>query len=94
MADHKCEGNLSIIQFFSENITEEDIRYLDMFTQLKPCPFCGSEDLEITERGTLWVDCNICGATVSFSFVVGGELENEGKLVREKFTELWNRRTK
>ena len=26
--------------------------------QLKPCPFCGSKDLDVTQ----WVECNGCGA--------------------------------
>ena len=31
--------------------------------ELKPCPFCGSEDLECTEAcGENWVKCWDCGA--------------------------------
>lgn len=26
--------------------------------QLKPCPFCGSLDLDVTQ----WIECNSCGA--------------------------------
>lgn len=26
--------------------------------QLKPCPFCGSKDLDVTQ----WIECNGCGA--------------------------------
>lgn len=31
--------------------------------KLKPCPFCGSEDLSKIIRGQPWVECLNCGAT-------------------------------
>ena len=44
-------------------------------SELKPCPFCGSDDVEIVRQD--WeedetshhntVNCNHCGATVSFA---------------------------
>jgi Lar family restriction alleviation protein len=30
-------------------------------SELKPCPFCGSKNIEITGRDKCWIRCNNCG---------------------------------
>ena len=33
-------------------------------SELKPCPFCGSDDIHIEQNGNFfWCECYICGAT-------------------------------
>lgn len=55
-----------------------------MATELKPCPFCGSEHVEIQKGIDIYmVLCHKCGATVSFY----------KKEKREQSFEAWNRRT-
>jgi Lar family restriction alleviation protein len=57
--------------------------------KLKPCPFCGSDDVILRIREAAWVECNAChgkGAFVTFS------REMIQKACGEKAVELWNRR--
>lgn len=56
-------------------------------TELKPCPFCGSEDLEIEddldeceESRYYWVACNSCGG-------LGASVQSKDECI-----ERWNRR--
>ena len=52
-------------------------------SELKPCPFCGSEKVKAQQSlGIVMILCNKCGATVSF-------YEKERK---EQTVEAWNRR--
>jgi ribosomal protein L37AE/L43A len=32
--------------------------------QLKPCPFCGSDDVELDGETVFWVECHACGSRV------------------------------
>lgn len=56
-----------------------------MTDMLKPCPFCGSADLEVTadplDRRDSFVLCRSCGARTSSAFHA------------EKSVEKWNQRT-
>jgi Lar family restriction alleviation protein len=50
-------------------------------SELKPCPFCGSESAEAERAfGFYWIGCHNCGAK-------GGS-----DLLKEKAIEAWNRR--
>ena len=52
-------------------------------TELKPCPFCGSDDCQMLPFGDqVYVHCNDCGGESGFD------------LTAEKAAEKWNRRTK
>lgn len=57
---------------------------------LKPCPFCGSHDVESDAAGiiteTQWIVCNTCGASGPFAQIVDGKLEGKTAV------ELWNQR--
>ena len=64
--------------------------YTEIADKLRPCPFCGSEDVEINsvtigERESSYIFCNGCGAYVEFEFSDHGW---------EETIELWNRRAK
>ena len=50
-------------------------------TELKPCPFCGSKNVDVTKIGPedWWLQCRGCGATGPI-----GESE-------EETIKLWNR---
>lgn len=60
---------------------------------LKPCPFCGSCDLDAATRGKRYVSCNSCGC-------FGGSPEYKGmqgiwtqwEIVEAEINEAWNRR--
>lgn len=61
--------------------------------KLKPCPFCGSEELELasTHTASYWIECG-CGAEVHGDY--GGD---EGNLPQHMFAkqsaiESWNAR--
>lgn len=63
-----------------------------MENRLKPCPFCGSSDIEL-RPGMLWngaVHCNNCSADVVFNAVKLFVNENNGW--EESVTEGWNKR--
>ena len=56
--------------------------------KVKPCPFCGSDDIKIYPgvlKGTLTAICFECGADVMF---FGAEKDPE------KFVDKWNSRPK
>ena len=48
--------------------------------ELKPCPFCGSEEL-VTYYDGIFIECKTCNVTVIFH-----------NRTREKIIEAWNRR--
>ena len=55
-------------------------------SELKPCPFCGSEMVCYDTDGLgSWVICVDCGASC-------GRTVNKGRGTREKVIEKWNRR--
>lgn len=61
--------------------------------ELKPCPFCGSRDVEPDAAGNIlaanesqWIICNNCGASGPIANVVAGELEGKSA------DTLWNER--
>ena len=51
-------------------------------TKLKPCPFCGGEDIKITNHGAYWVICQndecLC--------------EMRAQVTEEKAIQKWNER--
>lgn len=49
-------------------------------SNLKPCPFCGSERVRICGRKSYWVECDHCGG-------MGGHFPT-----REGASAFWNRR--
>ena len=57
--------------------------------KLKPCPFCGCEEISMFEHrdydGAFFVMCDSCGATL------GTALDNMA-LTEEEIAELWNTR--
>lgn len=56
-----------------------------MIAKLKPCPFCGSENVHFDTNGTrTWVICLGCGAKSGGAY--------NGRTAVKKVTELWNRR--
>ena len=55
-----------------------------MTDKLKPCPFCGSEDLE-DRRG--FIKCNSCGVEGPV-FAIGGKHDD----VRKEAIAAWNKR--
>ena len=67
--------------------SELDDREVKGMTELKPCPFCGSTDVEIRndERDCCYIQCLVCDAWVST-----GVFEPS----YEDIVELWNRRVK
>lgn len=61
--------------------------------ELKPCPFCGSENVEL-RKGIMYngaVHCNDCGADVIFEGVTL-YCEETGDTWQEAETVRWNRR--
>ena len=63
-----------------------------MSDKLKPCPFCGSEDVELRD-GCLFngaVHCNTCSADVVFAAVKS--LSQGGDSWKENCIAGWNRR--
>lgn len=59
-----------------------------MSEKLKPCPFCGSDDLEINGSPAMfWVTCNKCNCE-------GPYFTNRGEVMRSKnkAAEWWNER--
>ncbi len=53
--------------------------------QLKPCPFCGSSDLNLDnlgQRNDWYVNCNIC------------EIQQIASYTEAQAVALWNKRTK
>lgn len=60
-------------------------------SDLKPCPFCGSEDVDLVRLflGTSAVRCNRCDADVVFYSTVTLDVGLEQD---EAVSELWNRR--
>lgn len=62
-------------------------------SNLKPCPFCGSENVELRD-GIMFngaVHCNNCTADVIF-YAVNLVVEETKKTWQEVMTENWNRR--
>ncbi len=72
--------------------SKETVTWLDMYIQnckrslsiwakeeRKPCPFCGSQDVSVKDRITVYVSCGECGATVCGAS-------------RDEALEKWNRR--
>ncbi|MAY72061.1 MAG: hypothetical protein CME82_11480 [Halomonas sp.] len=66
-------------------------------SELKPCPFCGCESVELRDmhivrpslvetRINVWVDCPDCPCGFHMNFT------NEDKNWREIFVEKWNER--
>ena len=53
-----------------------------MIENLKPCPFCGSKELELcrTNEFACWVRCDTCGA------------DAPSNTDRSKAIEIWNKR--
>ena len=65
-----------------------------MNAELKPCPFCGSHDVELEdisdENGELWmIQCNGCGISVC---APGGE-DGCCDATKEECVAAWNRRS-
>ncbi|OTA16057.1 hypothetical protein Xbed_03529 [Xenorhabdus beddingii] len=65
-----------------------------MTVELKPCPFCGSNDLcpDYEDRGELhkyaaWIVCGKCGSNGPFS-----KWENSYDNATDSASELWNQR--
>lgn len=50
--------------------------------EMKPCPFCGSEDIRFIGVSCFYVSCNNCFATT-------GKVDNSRKVAAEQ----WNRRS-
>jgi Lar family restriction alleviation protein len=59
-----------------------------MKDKLKPCPFCGCEKIQISNRYVLCVQCQECLAIASFSDMPPGSKDIETLI------EKWNRRAK
>ena len=68
--------------------------------ELKPCPFCGSDDIYLTFRQEHWfgtkeplIFCNSCKAEVSVEDDSPyTDIEKDYEYRREKVAEAWNRR--
>ena len=53
-------------------------------TELKPCPFCGSTDVQLIEyRSEVTITCKDCNVWVDHMF---------DAMTKEQAIELWNRR--
>ena len=60
--------------------------------KLKPCPFCGSDDVQIN-KGAMWghaVHCNHCGADVIFWGLL--HCDNPNYDYSDELASNWNRR--
>lgn len=53
-----------------------------MQIKLKPCPFCGGNNLSVEGITFYWVECIDCNATIA------------GHETKEEAIEAWNRRAK
>jgi Lar family restriction alleviation protein len=63
-----------------------------MTSELRPCPFCGSGDVEVHETITdAMVACNNCGSRTGLVFLGASDAENAAK-IREAVA-IWNGRT-
>lgn len=60
--------------------------------EVKPCPFCGSADVELRESITdAYIACNNCGSRTGLVYLGASDAENAAK-IREAVT-VWNTRT-
>lgn len=77
------ERDMTDIEEYEEEDYESDLRKeLNAKGELKPCPFCGSENVrDSCDCGYFWVECVDCGCSGPRSF------ENY-----EWAIEKWNRR--
>lgn len=63
--------------------------------ELKPCPYCGSEDIYIgipTSSTTAIVECEECGAVIEIDIQEYIDLEDLEELATCKCIRCWNRR--
>jgi len=60
-----------------------------------PCPFCGSEDIQLQHTWTAayWVECGGCGAEVSGESYPDDQNENGHILAAKSAIEAWQKRT-
>lgn len=61
-----------------------------------PCPFCGSDDIELTNTHTAcyWCECQNCGAQVTGEAYEGDHSENAHKVAALSAIKAWNTRAK
>lgn len=90
--DCSCGGELDCLKGISAWLREEHKE--EHKEKLKPCPFCGSEDVYLLNKDgyadlTTVIFCNACKSTV---FIEDNEEEGYDDKTREKAIEAWNRR--
>ncbi len=66
---------------------------------LKPCPFCGSENLDfidskvpITDTGSLEIDCLSCPATMTVHYFLGNYSRGDRPKMFKELVNAWNKR--
>ena len=66
-----------------------------MSEQLKPCPFCGGENLKITGFSfviELRVQCDDCGCCTDF-YEIEMDTDETKEMLMERVAKIWNTRT-
>ena len=61
---------------------------------LKPCPFCGSSELELCNTWTAlyWIECRNCGAQVDGIAYPNDERPDDHQEAKQSAIEFWNTR--
>ena len=92
----ECEWHL-LIQKYERKIARLNKKIADLQTpptyppvlaykyDWKPCPFCGSMDMQVVGGNGWAVICHGCGANVSF-------FHENGDLYGQAFVDAWNKR--
>ena len=70
------------------------IKELSENDDLKPCPFCGAEDIELTNTWTAcyWVQCLSCGASAFGEGYPDSDSLEDHKEAAKEAIEAWNQR--
>ncbi len=64
-----------------------------METELKPCPFCGSSNIELYKYNYWRIHCRDCGTEMSLLHYTPSGHEVRQEHLEEAIVKVWNRRS-